>query len=59
LTLSGGVGTDFGTSDFSEDSVAADIGVSRDFGDHASFDLRANYSSIEGNRLIASLSFFN
>lgn len=59
LTVSGGVGTDFGTSDFSEDSVAADIGLSKDLGDHATFDLRANYSSIEGDRLIASLSFFN
>jgi uncharacterized protein (TIGR02001 family) len=59
LTLSGGAGTDFGTNDFSENLVAADIGLSKDLGDHATFDLRANYSSIEGDRLIASLSFFN
>ncbi|MCF1708264.1 TorF family putative porin [Tabrizicola sp. J26] len=59
LTVSGGVGSDFGTNDFSEDSVAADIGVTKDLGDHASIDIRASYSSIEGNRLIASLAFFN
>lgn len=58
LTLSGGVGTDFGTNDFSEDSVAADIGVSGDISDHASFDFRASNSSIEDARLIATLSFY-
>jgi uncharacterized protein (TIGR02001 family) len=59
LTLSGGIGTDFGTDAFSEDSVAADIGVSGDISENASFDFRASDSSIEGSRFIATLSFYN
>jgi hypothetical protein len=59
LTLSGGAGTDFGTKDFSEDSVAADLGLTKDLGSNAAIDVRGSYSSIEGDRLIVSLSFFN
>jgi uncharacterized protein (TIGR02001 family) len=59
LTVSGGIGTDFGTSGFSEDSVAADIGISGNISDNASYDFRASDSSIEGARFIASLSFYN
>lgn len=59
LTLSGGIGSDFGSNDFSEDSVAADIGVTGQLGDNVSYDLRAHDSSIEGARFIASISFFN
>lgn len=59
LTISGGIGTDFGTSGFSEDSVAADIGVSGDISDNAAYDFRVSDSSIEGARFIASISFYN
>lgn len=59
LTLSGGIGTDFGTSGFSEDSVAADIGISGDISSNAGYDFRVSNSSIEGARFIASISFYN
>lgn len=59
LSLSGGVGSDFGTRNLTKDAVYADIGLSKDISDHTSFDLRAHYSAFESNRLIATLSFYN
>ncbi|SHI83232.1 conserved hypothetical protein [Shimia gijangensis] len=59
LSLSGGIGSDFGTRGLSEDAVYADIGLTKEISDHSAFDLRAHYSSIEDNRLIATLSFYN
>ena len=59
LALSGGIGSDFGTRGLPEDAVYADIGLTKDISDHAAFDLRAHYSASEGNRLIATLSFYN
>ncbi|WP_306752339.1 TorF family putative porin [Paracoccus actinidiae] len=58
-TLSGGVGSDFGSGDFSESSIAADIGVTGQISENASYDFRVHDSSIEGSRFIASISFFN
>lgn len=59
LALSGGIGSDFGTRGLPEDAVYADIGLTKGISDHAAFDLRAHYSTSEGNRLIATLSFYN
>lgn len=59
LTVSGGVGSDFGTRNLGQDAVYADLGVTKELGDHASFDLRAHYSAIEGNRLVATISLYN
>ncbi len=59
LTLSGGVGSDFGSRNLAKDAVYADIGLSKDINDNIAFDLRGNYSAIEGNVLTATLSFFN
>ncbi len=59
LTISGGVGTDFGSRNLSETAVSSDIGLTKDFGDHTAFDVRAHYNTDEGARLLATLSFFN
>lgn len=59
LALSGGIGSDFGTRGLPKDAVYADIGLSKELSDNAAFDLRAHYSASEGNRLVATLSFYN
>ncbi len=59
LTLSGNIGSDFGSKDYSKDLVAVDFGVTKDISPNMGFDFRAHHSSEEGNRLIAMLSFYN
>ncbi len=59
LTMSGNVGSDFGSKNYSKDLVAVDLGVSKDIGSNTAIDVRAHYSSEEGNRVTAMLSFFN
>ncbi|WP_186766406.1 TorF family putative porin [Falsiphaeobacter marinintestinus] len=58
MVLSGGVGSDFGSRDLSEDAVYADIGLTKGITDFAAIDLRAIHSAIEGGRILATLSFF-
>lgn len=59
LSLSAGIGSDFGTRGLSQDAVYADIGLTKELSDNAAFDLRAHYSAFEGNRLVATVSFYN
>ena len=57
ISLSGGIGTDFGTRGLSEDSISADFGVSKSLNEYSNFDLRLHDNSVEGTRLIATISF--
>ncbi|MCA0869879.1 TorF family putative porin [Seohaeicola saemankumensis] len=59
LTLSGGIGSDFGSRNLAEDAVYADVGLTKEFNDNIAFDLRVNHSEIEDTRLLATLSFYN
>lgn len=59
LSLSGGVGSDFGSRNQSEDAIYTDFGLTKGLGDNAANDLRAYYSTIEGCRIVMTLSFFN
>ncbi|MFC3615133.1 TorF family putative porin [Lutimaribacter marinistellae] len=59
LSLSGGIGSDFGSRNLAEDAFYADVGLTKEFNDHVAFDLRVNHSAIEDTRLIATLSFYN
>ena len=59
FTISGGLGSDFGSRELPEDAVYGDLGVSYDFGDHFAIDLRWNYSEIEGDRVVGTFSIFN
>lgn len=58
LSLSGGVGSDFGSRDLDKDATYADLGLTKEFGDHVAVDVRGNYSSIEDNHLVATLSLY-
>ncbi len=59
FSISGNVGSDFGSRDFNQDLVAVDFGVTKEFSDHIALDVRAHYSSIEDERITAMLSFYN
>ena len=59
LVLSGGFGTDMGSSLFPDQLYAADLGLTRGLGDYTEVDLRAYHSSEEGNKILVELSFFN
>jgi uncharacterized protein (TIGR02001 family) len=59
LTLSGGVGSDFGSRKLSEDAFYADIGLTKGLSDNFSIDVRGNYSAIEGSILTVKLSLYN
>ncbi|WP_380052050.1 TorF family putative porin [Falsihalocynthiibacter sp. SS001] len=56
VVVSGGVGTDFGTRGFDQDAVYGDLGVTWNFAENLSVDVRGNYSAIEEERLIATFS---
>jgi len=58
MTLSGGTGSDFGSRNAGKDVVSADFGASFDLNDFSAFDIRAHYSSIEDERVVATMSFF-
>ena len=59
LTLSGGIGSDFGSRNLSQDIVYGDIGVTKSLSENFSIDLRGNFSAVEGNALTFRLSLFN
>lgn len=59
LTLSGGLGSDFGSRNLSQDAIYGDVGLSKSLSDNFSIDLRGNYSAIEGSVLTFRLSLFN
>ena len=59
LTLSGGVGSDFGSRSLSQDAVYGDIGLTKSLSDNFSIDLRGNFSAIEGSAITFRLSLFN
>ena len=59
LTVSGGVGSDFGSRNLSSDKYAADIGLSRDIGKNASADLRFHGGNFDDELVVFSISFFN
>lgn len=52
FTLSGGVGSDLGSRNLSKDKYTFDVGVSRDFNDHSSIDLRFYGSNLDEERVI-------
>jgi uncharacterized protein (TIGR02001 family) len=58
LSVSGGIGSDFGSRDLDKDATYADLGVTKEFAEHFAFDVRGHYSEIEHDRLVATLSFF-
>lgn len=58
LTLSGGIGSDFGSRNLSQDAVYGDIGVTKSLSDNFSIDIRGNFSAIEGSALTFRLSLF-
>lgn len=59
LTLSGGVGSDFGSRALSSDKYAVDIGLSRDIANNASVDLRFYGGNFDDEPVVFSISFFN
>ncbi|MEO1138966.1 MAG: TorF family putative porin [Pseudomonadota bacterium] len=59
LTLSGGVGSDFGSRDLPSDKYALDVGLSRDLSEHSSADLRFYGGNYDDELIVFTLSFFN
>lgn len=59
LSLSGGVGTDFGSRGLGSDKYAMDIGLSRGITDHSSVDLRVYGGNYDDEVIVLTLSFFN
>lgn len=56
-SVSGKVGTDFGSQSFDTDKVAWDLGVSRTFADVITVDVRYHDSNYDPGRVVAKLSF--
>lgn len=59
LSLSGGVGTDFGSRDLGSDKYAMDIGLSRGITDYSAVDLRVYGGNYDDEVIVLTLSFFN
>lgn len=57
VSLSGKLGSDFGSQGFDTDKVAWDLGVSRTFGDAVTVDVRYHDSNYDPGRFVAKLSF--
>lgn len=58
LTLSGGIGTDFGSQGYEEDLMAYDLGLTKELNDYSAFDVRVTHSSIEDTSVGATISFY-
>lgn len=58
MVLSGGWGSDLGTSIIPGQLSSFDLGVATQFKEFAEFDLRGYHSSEEGSKLLAELSLF-
>ncbi|WP_282129834.1 TorF family putative porin [Roseobacter litoralis] len=58
LTLSAGLGTDFGSKDLPKDKYASDIGLTKDLSDFSAIDLRFYGSNSDDEVLVLTMSFF-
>jgi len=56
-SLSGKVGTDFGSQGFDTDKIAWDLGISRTFAEVVTVDVRYHDSNYDSGRVVAKLSF--
>ncbi len=59
FTLSGGLGSDFGSRDLSSEKNVDDIGLSSDLSANAAIDLRAYAGNLDDETLVVTWSFFN
>lgn len=57
VSVSGKLGTDFGTQGFDTDKVGWDLGLSRTFADVVTVDVRYHDSNYDPGRVVAKLSF--